>query len=590
MTAETIKFTASAPASVVVDKPFRIIYSVNGVAKDLKVPDFNNFEILAGPYQSTNSSYQIINGKTSSSISNSFTFTVQGLKTGTFTVPPASIVVDGQKYVSNGLSIKVLPNDDNASAKSEQANQSTNTATQSISNENIFIRTNVSKTNVYEQEAILVTYKLYYTVDVMGVADVKLPDFNGFMKQEFSQNENVQKSYENFNGKNYATAVLYKVLLYPQRSGEILIDKANFEIVVQVPNKTQVRSIFDDFFGEPYTKVKKKVVAPASRISVNQLPANKPATFNGTIGHFSVASSISSNKIKTNEAVTIKLVISGSGNMKMIKTPEIKFPDGFEVYDPKIKNDFKTTTNGVSGSKTIEYMFIPRNEGNYEIKAVDFTYFDLVEKKYKTIKSSDYQIEVVKGEGDGGIVAGTYVNKEDVKQLAKDIRFIEKSSGDLAVEKEPLFGTWLAWLLYIIPAIVVAGLFFVFRKQTENNSDVELVRNRKANKQAQKRLKLALKLLKEGNKDQFYEEVLKSVWNYLSDKLAIPAASLTKERIESELVARGVDAVLIEEFKNILNVCEFARYAPNSGQQAMDNLYDVTINAISNLENIIRKA
>ena len=235
-------------------------------------------------------------------------------------------------------------------------------------------------------------------------------------------------------------------------------------------------------------------------------------------------------------------------------------------------------------------MFIPRNEGNYEIKAVDFTYFDLVEKKYKTIKSSDYQIEVVKGEGDGGIVAGTYVNKEDVKQLAKDIRFIEKSSGDLAVEKEPLFGTWLAWLLYIIPAIVVAGLFFVFRKQTENNSDVELVRNRKANKQAQKRLKLALKLLKEGNKDQFYEEVLKSVWNYLSDKLAIPAASLTKERIESELVARGVDAVLIDEFKNILNVCEFARYAPNSGQQAMDNLYDVTINAISNLENIIRKA
>ena len=246
---EPVRFTASAPSTVILDKPFQLVFTINATGKDLRVPELNNFEVLAGPFQSTSSSYQIINGKTSSSVSVSHTYTLQATKTGTYTIPSASIVVDGQKYNSNGLSIKVLPADDNSSTKSSQGSQSgNNSAAQSISNENVFIRTNVSKTNVFEQEAILVTYKLYTLVDVVGMNNMKLPDFNGFMKQELDQNQNKQLSYENFNGKNYGTVVLYQVLLYPQRSGEILIDKANFEAVVRIQNKTQVRSIFDDFF------------------------------------------------------------------------------------------------------------------------------------------------------------------------------------------------------------------------------------------------------------------------------------------------------------------------------------------------------
>lgn len=587
---EPVRFTASAPSTVILDKPFRLEFTVNATGKDLRVPELNNFEVLAGPFQSTSSSYQIINGKTSSSVSVSHTYTLQATKTGTYTIPSASIVVDGQKYNSNGLSIKVLPADDNSSSKSSQGSQSGNSsAAQSISNENVFIRTNVSKTNVYEQEAILVTYKLYTLVDVVGMNNMKLPDFNGFMKQELDQNQNKQLSYENFNGKNYGTVVLYQVLLYPQRSGEILIDKANFEAVVRIQNKTQARSIFDDFF-DSYTNVTKKLVAPASKITVNALPGNKPSSYNGTLGRFSLSSTISATQVKANDAVTIKVVISGSGNMKMIKNPEIKFPDGFEPYDPKVNNNFKTTTSGVSGTKTIEYMFIPRHAGNFEVPSAEFTYFDLQERAYKTLRTPAYQLEVLKGEGGDNTVVGTYVSKEDVKQLAKDIRFIETKPINLSKESEPVFGTLTAWILYIVPIIIALALFLIFRKQTEENSNVEFVKNKQANKLARKRLKLAQKLLSEGKKDQFYEEVLKAVWSYLSDKLSIPAASLTKERIESELQLRGVDSAPIKQFVDILNTCEFARYAPNSGQQEMGNLYDETIDAISNLESIIKKS
>lgn len=586
--AEPVRFTASAPSTVIVDKPFQLVYTVNATGKDLKVPEFANFEVLAGPFESRSSSYQIVNGKTSSSLSVSYTFTLQGLKTGTYSVPPASITVDGQKHSSNGLSIKVLPDDGSDAAGGSSASQAgANTA--KITNDKIFIRTNVSKSSVYEQEPVVVTYKLYTLADVAGMNNMKMPDFNGFLKQELDQNQNKQLSYENFNGKNYGTIVLYQVLLYPQRTGDITIDKANFEAVVRVQNKTQVRSIFDDFF-DSYTNVNKNLVAPAVKVKVYPLPGAKPAGFSGTVGQLSMSSTISATQVKANEAVTLKVVISGNGNMKLIKNPDIKLPEGFEIYDPKVNNNFKTTTSGVSGTKTIEYLFIPRNAGDFEIPAAEFTYFDLQEKTYKTLRTPVYNLKVLKGEGGESVVSGTYVNKEDVKQLGKDIRFIETKPFKLTKKTEPVFGTVEGWILYLIPLLVALFLFIVLKRKALENSNIEFVRNKKANKQAQKRLKMAQKLLNEGKKDQFYEEVLKAVWSYLSDKLAIPAASLTKERVEAELSLKGVNADAIKQFTDILNTCEFARYAPNSGQQEMGNLYSEAIDAISNLEDIIKKS
>ena len=585
--AEPVRFTASAPSTVIVDKPFQLVYTVNATGKDLKVPEFTNFEVLAGPFESRSSSYQVINGKTSSSLSISYTFTLQGLKTGTYSVPPASIIVDGQKHSSNGLSIKVLPDDGSDAAGSSAAQSGASTA--KITNDKIFIRTNVSKSSVYEQEPVVVTYKLYTLADVAGMNNMKMPDFNGFLKQELDQSQNKQLSYENFNGKNYGTIVLYQVLLYPQRTGDITIDKASFEAVIRVQNKTQVRSIFDDFF-DSYTNVNKALVAPAVKVKVYPLPGAKPAGFSGTVGQLSMSSTISATQVKANEAVTLKVVISGSGNMKLIKNPDIELPEGFEIYDPKVNNNFKTTTSGVSGTKTIEYLFIPRNAGDFEIPAAEFVYFDLQEKTYKTLRTPVYNLKVSKGEGGESVVSGNYVNKEDVKQLGKDIRFIETKPFKLTKKTEPVFGTVEGWILYLIPLLVALFLFFVLKRKALENSNIEFVRNKKANKQAQKRLKMAQKLLNEGKKDKFYEEVLKAVWSYLSDKLAIPAASLTKERVEAELTEKGVNADAIKQFTDILNTCEFVRYAPNSGQQEMGNLYAEAIDAISNLEDIIKKS
>ena len=585
--AEPVRFTASAPSTVIVDKPFQLVYTVNATGKDLKVPEFTNFEVLAGPFESRSSSYQVINGKASSSLSISYTFTLQGLKTGTYSVPPASIMVDGQKHSSNGLSIKVLPDDGSDAAGSSAAQSGASTA--KITNDKIFIRTNISKSSVYEQEPVVVTYKLYTLADVAGMNNMKMPDFNGFLKQELDQSQNKQLSYENFNGKNYGTIVLYQVLLYPQRTGDITIDKASFEAVIRVQNKTQVRSIFDDFF-DSYTNVNKALVAPAVKVKVYPLPGVKPAGFSGTVGQLSMSSTISATQVKANEAVTLKVVISGSGNMKLIKNPDIELPEGFEIYDPKVNNNFKTTTSGVSGTKTIEYLFIPRNAGDFEIPAAEFVYFDLQEKTYKTLRTPVYNLKVSKGEGGESVVSGNYVNKEDVKQLGKDIRFIETKPFKLTKKTEPVFGTVEGWVLYLIPLLVALFLFFVLKRKALENSNIEFVRNKKANKQAQKRLKMAQKLLNEGKKDKFYEEVLKAVWSYLSDKLAIPAASLTKERVEAELTEKGVNADAIKQFTDILNTCEFARYAPNSGQQEMGNLYAEAIEAISNLEDIIKKS
>lgn len=583
---EPVRFSASAPSSVVLNSPFQLVYTLNAAGKDLRVPEINNFDLLAGPFQSHSSSIQIINGRQSSSESNSYTYTLQAQKTGTFTIPSATIIVGGQKYTSNGVAIKVLPADATPSSRSQSGRGASQA---SISNDNIFVRTVVSKSNVYEQEAIVVTYKLYALVDVAQCYPKKLNDFNGFMKQDIELPKNRQLTLENFNGRNYSTAELYKVLLYPQRSGVIQIDKLNFEAVVRVQNRNAVRSIFDDFFDSS-TNVSKIITAPAVKINVNALPSGKPATYTGTVGRFNMNSSISSTQIKTNDAVTLKINIEGSGNMKLIKNPTVKFPDGFEVYDPKVNNNFKTTASGISGNKVIEYMFIPRHSGSFEVPSAEFSYFDTQSKTYKTLRTPVYKLQVAKGAGgESPTVVGNYVDKQDVKQLGKDIRYIQTDKFTLSKEEDPIFGTYVGWLMYLIPLLISMLLFFLFRKQAKENADISFVKNKRANKVAQKRLKLAQRLLKEGKKDKFYEEVMKATWTYLSDKLSIPISSLTKDRVELELTNHKVDSTQINKFVEILNTCEFARYAPNSGQQEMGNLYAETIQAISDLEEVFKK-
>ena len=588
--ADEVVFKAQAPKQVIVGRPFQITYTVNQRSRDLRAPEFTDFDVLSGPYTSTSSSTSFVNGKRTSSFEQTYTYMLMAQRAGTFTIGPATVKVDGENVQSNGVRIEVLPEDQQPQQQT-QSNRNTqnNQSSQSsqASSENIFVRTIASKTKVHEQEALLITYKLYFAnVDVAQLTNnTKLPEFTGFLKQDLEQGE-IQTELEHYNGRNYQTAVLYRTVLYPQHSGDITIDPAKFEAVLRVQTQQRARSIFDDFFGS-YTNVTKMLTAPGVTIHVNALPGGKPAGFSGGVGKFNLTPSISQTELQANEAVTIKLDISGSGNMKLIKTPAIDWPEGFEPYDPKVTNNFKTTTSGVSGTKSIEYLAIPRSAGEYTIPAVKFSYFDIDEKAYKTLTTPEYTIRVKRGAGaanDKGeeAVVVNYTQKEDIKQLGTDIRYIDTKAPKQSTEYR-LQNTDLIWLWYVVPLLLAIILLIVLRKQIKEASDLTRMKYKRANKVAQKRLKAAAAALKANDKEAFYAAIEQAAWTYLSDRLSIPMAELNKDNIATILAQKGVSETLIAEVKNVLSTAEFARYAPST-DHGMEDLYTATTNLINNLE------
>lgn len=591
--AQDVEFKASAPAQVIMGRPFQLTYSVNQRAKDLRAPEFTDFEYVAGPYTSQSSSTSFVNGKRTSSFQLTYTYTLLATKEGTFTISPATIKVDGEQYTSNGVRIAVLPADEpahtNTNSQSHSAGSTTSqqSESQNISSENIFMRTLVSKTKVHEQEAILLTYKLYFAgVDVAQLTNnTRLPEFKGFLKQELEMSE-IQTELEHYNGRNYQTATLYRTLLFPQRSGDIVIDPAQFEALLRVQNRAQVRSIFDDFFNS-YTTVTKALHSPGVTINVSALPAGKPAGFSGGVGHFNISSSISSTELQANEAVTLTVTIQGAGNMKLLKTPAVDWPEGFEVYDPKVTNNFNVTTSGVSGTKTIEYLAIPRAGGVYTIPAIQFAYYDTQADTYRSLATPEYTLNIARSANEeaSAAVVNTYVQKENIQQLGSDIRYIY--TGELKASSSNRtgisFGTLIFWLSYAIPLSLAALMFIIFRKRIKENADVTRMRYKKANKVAQRRLKVAEQLLQQNQKEAFFEEIERAAWTYLSDRLSIPTAHLNKENIAQILANKAVPNATIQQVLHVLSTAEFARYAPTS-DSAMHELYADTIKIINQLE------
>lgn len=591
--AQGVEFKASAPAQVIMGRPFQLTYSVNQRAKDLRAPEFTDFDYVAGPYTSQSSSTSFVNGKRTSSFQLTYTYTLLATKEGTFTISPATIKVDGEQYTSNGVRIAVLPADEpartNTNSQSHSAGSTTSqqSESQNISSENIFMRTLVSKTKVHEQEAILLTYKLYFAgVDVAQLTNnTRLPEFKGFLKQELEMSE-IQTELEHYNGRNYQTAVLYRTLLFPQRSGDIVIDPAQFEALLRVQNRAQVRSIFDDFFNS-YTTVTKALNSPGVTINVSALPAGKPAGFSGGVGHFNISSSISSTELQANEAVTLTVTIQGAGNMKLLKTPAVDWPEGFEVYDPKVTNNFNVTTSGVSGTKTIEYLAIPRAGGVYTIPAIQFAYYDTQADTYRSLATPEYTLNIARSANEeaSAVVVNTYVQKENIQQLGSDIRYIY--TGELKASSSNRtgisFGTFIFWLSYAIPLSLAALMFIIFRKRIKENADVTRMRYKKANKVAQRRLKVAEQLLQQNQKEAFFEEIERAAWTYLSDRLSIPTAHLNKENIAQILANKAVPNTTIQQVLHVLSTAEFARYAPTS-DSAMHELYEDTIKIINQLE------
>ena len=515
-----------------------------------------------------------------------------GVKEGEYSIPGASIVADGDSKTSNSLNIKVLPPDQTTGngqqAGRGQGRASGASANGQISNNDLFITATVNKTNAYEQEAILLTYKVYFTVNLREL-EIKMPDLKGFLTQEVELQRG-QPTLEHYQGRNYNTIVWSQYVLFPQQAGKLEIPSINFDATVAV--RTQ-RSIdpFDMFFngGSSYVDVRKTISTPKLTVNVTPLPTGKPASFAGGVGEFDLKSSITTTELKANEAVTLKLEISGVGNMKLVSTPDVDFPQDFETYDPKVDNKFSLTRNGLSGKKVIEYLAIPRHAGTFTIPPVEFSYFDLKTKSYKTLTTEPYELNVAKGEGGSDQVVTSFTNKEDVRLIGQDIRYIKTGDVRLMPKGQFLFGTWLYFLWYIVPLVLLVAVIIIYRKRAIENANVTKVHNKNANKMAVKRLKLAAKLLKEAKQEAFYEEVLKALWGYISDKMNIPVASLSKDNVEQQLQQHGVDKVLSDEFLRILNECEFARYAPSSIVGGMDKVYAAAIEVISKMENSIKR-
>lgn len=588
--ADEISFVASAPNAVVVGQQFKLSYKINiGNAKEPRIPAIEGFSILSGPNRSSESSFQMINGKTTSTQSLTYTYILKAEKEGTFNLPSATVKVEGENVTSNSVKIKVLPQDKQAQSAHNSNNAGSATSAE-INGNDLFMTATLNKTKVYEQQAVLLTYKVYSTVNLTSL-NGKMPDLKGFHIQEIELPQQKEWQLEHYKGRNYRALTWRQYLLFPQQTGEIEIPSVAFEGIVAQQVRSTSMDPFDLFFNgaSQYVEVKKILNTPKQKLSVQNLPSGKPEDFSGGVGEFNLNSSISTTELKANEAVTLKLTISGVGNMKLIKTPEVNFPADFEVYDPKVNNNFSVKTNGLSGNKIIEYLAIPRHGGVYTIPAIKFSYFDVKTQEYKTLESESYTINVAKGKDNGSTTSTSYVSKEDLKLLGQDIRFIKRGDTKLSKQGDYLFGSMNYWLWYIIPLLGFIGYIIVYRKKMAENANITKLRTKKANKVAVKRLKNAKKLLAEKKSNEFYDEILKTLWGYVGDKLSISVSQLSKDNIAARLAERGVEEALIKEFEKVLGESEFARYAPGNPGETMDKIYSMAIEVISNLENSIKR-
>ena len=584
--ADGVSFTAKAPEVVVSGDQFRLSFTISSKkVRDFRAPNIKDFEVLMGPTRSTQ--YQNINGVETNSIT--FTYILMAGKEGTYKIPGATIVADGNNYNSNSVEIKVLPPDQSSGSASGSSSQSSRNQANSgkITDKELFMMATASKTKVYEQEAILLTYKVYTQVNLTELRG-DIPDLKGFHTQEVELPKQKTFTLEHYNGRNYNTTIWRQLVLFPQQTGKIEIPSVTFEGTVS--QRIASADPFDAFFnGGNVINIQKNLVTPKLVIDVKELPAGKPSNFSGGVGEFTISSSINTQELKTNDAVTIKLVISGTGNMKLINTPEVAFPQDFEIYDPKVDNKFNLTRNGLSGNKVIEYLAIPRHAGTYTIPPIEFSYFDLKSQSYKTLKTDAYTLNVAKGEGNSEQVVANFISKEDLKVLGQDIRYIKTGDTNLTRKDDYFFGSMSYWMWYIIPLALFIACMVIYRKQALENANVAKVRTKKANKVATKRMKNAGKLLAEKKTEAFYDEVLKAMWGYISDKLSMPVSQLSKDNIEGKLQQHQVADELVKEFIDILNDCEFARYAPGSQDEKMDKIYSSAIEVISKMENSIKR-
>lgn len=567
-----ITFTASASSTrVAVGEVFEVTFSVNGNFQRFGPPAFDGFQVVGGPNQS--SSMTSVNGVTT--VSMSLGYDLVGAKEGVYTIPGAVAVIDGKQYRSNSIRITVVkgPPAGQGNARGGAVGSGAANADPSFDiSKRLFIRAVSDKTSVFQGEQLAVTYKLYTNIDIVDNALDKLPDFNGFWSQEIKINtQNVDWTTEIFNGARYNVAVLKKVILFPERFGRLALDPLAMTFVVrqQVPSNDPM----EQFFGGAVKDVKYKIKSLPISISVKQLPeAGKPEGFQGAVGNFAIASSVDKNTLKANEALNYKLKISGSGNFKLLKTPELTVATDIEKYDAKIADQLTESLNGVTGDREYTYLLIPRHGGEYKLAPFKFSYFNPVSKKYVVLSTESHDLKVAKGDAAANVTAFANGGQQDVQELEKDIRYIKTSGSDLDVPADGFYGSTSFFLLLVAGPIAFL-LALAYRTWYRSyNKDAVAVKGRKASRIAAKHMANAQKQLAAGDKKVFYEAVYKGLYGYLADKLNISAADLNKESIGEALRDRAIEPSVIKEVDETIDLCEMARYAPMSGVSQPDVL------------------
>ena len=586
--------TASAPSQVSVGEQFRLTYTINtqnvSEFRAGNIPE--ELEVLIGPNRSMQSSYQMINGHTSSSSSITYTYIVVATKNGSYTIPAAHATVDGKSIASNTLKITVSGNArSQTNSGGGQQRQRDNEGVElrdagsRISGSDLFIKVSANKKRVYEQEPILLTYKVYTLVSLTQL-EGKMPDLKGFHTQEVDLPQQKSFKIETVNGRPYRTVTWSQYVMFPQLTGKLEIPSITFNgIVVQ-----QNRNIdpFEAFFngGSGYIEVKKQIQAPGIEIQVDPLPT-RPAKFSGGVGKFNISAQIDKTEVKANDPIKLHLVISGVGNLKLIKQPNVEFPKDFDKYDAKITDKTKLSANGVEGSMIYDILAVPRHQGKYEIPPIEFTYFDTTTKKYETVKTEGFTLNVAKGAGTGSV--SDYTGQEDLQLLGKDIRHIKTGDTRQHSVDEFFFGSTGYWIALGVLALIFVSLFVIFRQRAIENANITKRRAGKANKVATKRLKKASKLMADNKPGEFYDEVLRALWGYVGDKLNIPVEQLSHDNISQRLAERNVNEDTVSQFMGALDECEFERYAPGDPKGNMNKVFDKAMTAIEKIEETMKK-
>ena len=587
LSAQDVSVKAEYPAAVNAGEQFTVMWTVNAGGGEFTAPSFNGFYKLMGPQTSFSSSTQIINGKMSAQTSYSYVYYLQAVKEGKFVIAPAVFILKNKTYSSDSMHIEVA----GATAQKQNVtsggtNSSNDTEVES-SGRTLFVNLSVNRREVFLGEPVVATVKIYSRVNIAGINEIKYPAFNSFLKSDIETPPLTSLRQENVNGTIYGSGVIQQFLLYPQVTGEINIDPVQISVLVQQKTRGEADPFFGDFFSS-YQTVPKAAESQSVRIKVKPLPGVQPVDFSGVVGKLDLRATLNKESVNVNDAVNFKIIISGNGNLKIASAPILKLSPDIEVYDPKITDDLKNRLNGTTGQKSFEYLLIPRHNGDFTIPPVSYSYFNIAAGRYEKLTTEEFHFSAqkVKGQNSGATVYGG-VSKEDVKYLGKDIRFVKSDPGSLKKSDNILVTKQSFYSAYAFSLLAFLLILFLRREHIRRNSDVSLVKNRKAGKVAIKRLHSASVCLKNEEIDQFYDEILKALWGYLSDKLNIPVSDLSRNNAIASLQEQGIEEDMIKNLAEILDACEFARFAPSSSETEAASIYEGASQFIKSVENLI---